>query len=117
VEGKPGEVAPAADARAFDLAAAIAAFAGDASRQSLELPLGLSAAERKRAKALVDGHTGLKCESFGFGAERRMHVFKECTDPPDRKEPAGGVGDPDNAESHEFTFGKSDNLEIPKGPG
>lgn len=113
-ERSSSQVAPAGDVQAFDLAAAISEFARDASRKSLELPLGLSAEQRKRAKALVEQHTGLKCESFGFGAERRMHVFREAAAQEDKLEPPSDVGQPDNEENVEFTFGAADNLEIPK---
>mmetsp|Transcript_37375 Transcript_37375/g.108051 ORF Transcript_37375/g.108051 Transcript_37375/m.108051 type:complete len:341 (+) Transcript_37375:47-1069(+) len=60
-----------------ELSASIAEFAADTSRSELELPRGMSAEERKQAKLIVDQHQGLKCESYGFGSERRLHVFKD----------------------------------------
>lgn len=44
-------------------------------RPSLELPGGLTAEQRKQAKRLADQHPELKCESYGFGEERRLHIF------------------------------------------
>jgi len=38
----------------------------------------MTAEQRKHAKAIVEQHPELKCESFGMGKDRRMHVFK-CT--------------------------------------
>jgi len=60
-----------------DFEVQIAAFAKDPSRASLELPAGMSPAERKKAKDLASQHEGLSCEAFGFGAERRLHLFRE----------------------------------------
>mmetsp|Transcript_68959 Transcript_68959/g.173686 ORF Transcript_68959/g.173686 Transcript_68959/m.173686 type:complete len:404 (+) Transcript_68959:136-1347(+) len=62
-----------------DLPCVIAAFAADASRSSLELPADLSAAQRREAKQIADRLGGLKCESYGFGAERQLHLFKKST--------------------------------------
>jgi len=36
----------------------------------------MTAQQRKYAKTVVGQHPELKCESFGMGADRRMHVFK-----------------------------------------
>jgi len=58
-----------------DVEAVIAEFLDSPLRTSLELP-PMSAEARKKAKALVDGHPELKCDSFGWGPERRLHVFK-----------------------------------------
>mmetsp|Transcript_11792 Transcript_11792/g.33593 ORF Transcript_11792/g.33593 Transcript_11792/m.33593 type:complete len:405 (-) Transcript_11792:221-1435(-) len=66
--------APAAEAPE-DLGAAIAAFLADATRESWELP-PLGAERRREAKRLAEAHPELRCESFGFGAERRLHLFK-----------------------------------------
>lgn len=62
---------------AFDVAAAIAAFLSNQPLTSLELPRFLTAEQRRQAKKLADQHEGLKCESFGFGAERRLNLFKQ----------------------------------------
>jgi len=58
-----------------DIEALVAEFVRDPARSSLELP-PMSAELRKKAKALVDQHPELKCESFGLGSERRLHLFK-----------------------------------------
>jgi hypothetical protein len=60
----------------FDAESAIAEFLADAGRSSLELPSLLTADQRKRAKKLADQHKELRCESYGFGAERQLHLFK-----------------------------------------
>eukprot|EP00933_Yihiella_yeosuensis_P015480 TRINITY_DN13489_c1_g1_i1.p1 TRINITY_DN13489_c1_g1~~TRINITY_DN13489_c1_g1_i1.p1 ORF type:complete len:344 (+),score=86.55 TRINITY_DN13489_c1_g1_i1:164-1195(+) len=65
---------------AVDLQALITAFLADASQTTLELPQTLSADERKEARRLADQHAQLKCESYGFGEERRLHIFKKNQD-------------------------------------
>jgi hypothetical protein len=63
----------------FDLTSAIADFLADASRATLELP-HMTTGQRKKTKMLLDGYPDLRCESFGFGAERQLHLFKKETD-------------------------------------
>lgn len=111
---RDAQAAPGEGARGLDLVSAISEFVEDASRKALELPLGLSADQRKRAKALVEQHSGFKCESYGFGAERRIHIFRENGAPKDKHELPSRVVEEDHAENVEFTFGPTDNLEIPK---
>merc|ERR1712100_12556 len=53
----------------------IAEFSQDASRTSMELP-SMTTGERKSAKKLLEEYPGLRCESFGLGKERRLHLFK-----------------------------------------
>lgn len=65
------------DAGSVDLEAMINTFLADSSVASLQLPQSLTADERKEARRLVDQHPQLKCESYGFGEERRLHVFKK----------------------------------------
>lgn len=60
---------------AFDIATAIALFVADSERASLELP-HLTTGQRKSAKILLQQHPELSCESYGFGSERRLHLFK-----------------------------------------
>lgn len=62
----------------FDVAAAVAAFVNNDAVTSLELPRSLSKDQRKQAKTLADQHKGLKCESFGFGGDRQLHLFKQA---------------------------------------
>jgi len=59
----------------LDLEAIVSEFLGDASRTALELP-HMTTGQRKKAKRLVEQHPGLRCESFGFGQERQLHLFK-----------------------------------------
>jgi len=60
---------------AFDVDTAISEFFADSARTSLELPQ-LTTGQRKSTKALIGQHPELRCESFGFGHERRLHIFK-----------------------------------------
>jgi hypothetical protein len=63
----------------FDAEIAIAGLLADANRASIELPRMLTAEQRKHAKKIVEQHPNLKCESFGLGEDRQMHVFKRAT--------------------------------------
>jgi len=60
----------------FDLEAAIADLLCGAGAKSIELPSCLTPDQRKQARLVADQHPELKCESYGFGADRRLHVFK-----------------------------------------
>lgn len=62
---------------AFDLEATIAEFLCDEARTSIELPSTLSAEQRKLARRLADQHPELKCQSYGIGVERQLHLFKK----------------------------------------
>lgn len=59
-----------------DIEAAIADLQSNANEASLELPSMLSAEQRKHIKNIVAKYSDLKCESFGFGADRQLLVFK-----------------------------------------
>jgi len=61
---------------AFDVAAAIAEFIADSERTSLELP-HMTTGQRKSTKKLLEQYPELRSESFGFGAERQLHIFKK----------------------------------------
>lgn len=63
----------------FDLESAIADFIADPVRASLELPATLSAEQRKFARKAVDSHAAIKCDSYGLGIERRLHLFKQAS--------------------------------------
>lgn len=73
----------------FDLEAAIASFLADPSRTSLELP-HMTTGQRKNAKRVADQHSELRCESYGFGADRKLHLFKN-DGTAEAKEPASQV--------------------------
>lgn len=60
----------------FDVEVAITGLLADPSRTSVELPPTLDAEQRKRAKKIIEQHPNLKCESYGLGQDRQMHVFK-----------------------------------------
>jgi len=91
-----------------DLETSIRGFAADAleSPVSLELPKTLTTSERKRVRDLVRklDSSHLRCESFGFGEERRLYVFREP-----RKSSIAALQD---ASLEEFTFGPSEPLQI-----
>lgn len=62
---------------AFDVAETIAEFLADSERTTLELP-HMTTGQRKSTKKLLEQYPQLRSESFGFGAERQLHIFKEC---------------------------------------
>lgn len=72
-----GDVTTSANVGGFNLETAIADFLVDSVRASLELPATLTAEQRKLAKKAVESHD-IKCESYGLGAERRLHLFKQA---------------------------------------
>jgi hypothetical protein len=83
---------------AFSMEATIASFMGDASRCSMELP-PMSPAQRKHAKAFLEHYPELSSESYGFGKDRKLHLFKRSSKddsapagPSMRDVIAGGVG-------------------------
>lgn len=59
-----------------DITAVIEEFLADSSRSSLQLP-HMSTGQRKQAKKLASMHPELRCESYGFGEDRQLHLFKE----------------------------------------
>eukprot|EP00929_Paragymnodinium_shiwhaense_P100028 TRINITY_DN6202_c0_g1_i1.p1 TRINITY_DN6202_c0_g1~~TRINITY_DN6202_c0_g1_i1.p1 ORF type:complete len:499 (-),score=139.30 TRINITY_DN6202_c0_g1_i1:192-1688(-) len=73
--------APAAqNLQGFDVEKAVADFVADASQTSLQLP-HMTTGQRKHAKRVVEKYTELTCESFGFGQERQLHLFKKAAAP------------------------------------
>jgi len=69
-----------------DLEALVEAFLADASRTALQLP-HMTTGQRKRTKRLVERHPGLRCESFGLGQERQLHLLKSSPDDAAREAP------------------------------
>jgi len=70
---------PEADASedgSFDVEAAITNFVADLDRLSLELP-HMTTGQRRHARKVVEHNPDLKCESYGFGSERQLHIFKK----------------------------------------
>lgn len=59
-----------------NVASAIAEFIVDVDRSSLELP-HMTTGQRKNTKKLLEDYPELRCESYGFGAERQLHLFKK----------------------------------------
>jgi hypothetical protein len=60
---------------AFDATSAISEFLADSAQTSLQLPQ-LTTGQRKHMKTLIAQHPELRCDSYGMGSERRLHVFK-----------------------------------------
>merc|ERR1719261_45872 len=60
----------------FDAGSLVKNFVADSSKQALELPRTLTAEQRKQVKREAEKCEGLRCDSFGFGSERQLHVFK-----------------------------------------
>lgn len=73
---KEGASAESDATDSFDIDSLLSNFLLDHQSASLELPCSLTPEQRKHAKQVVGQHPDLKCESFGMGSERRMHVFK-----------------------------------------
>jgi hypothetical protein len=61
---------------AFDITSVIGDFRDDAKSTSLVLP-HMTTGQRKQAKKVLEQFPDLRCESFGFGQERQLHVFKQ----------------------------------------
>lgn len=61
----------------LDLETIITWFAGDESCISHALPTSLSAEQRQLSKQIAKRFPNLHCESYGFGSERRLHLFKK----------------------------------------
>lgn len=61
---------------AFDAEVVIAAFATDSDLTSFELP-HMTTGQRKSTKKLLEQYPDIRCESYGFGADRRLHLFKK----------------------------------------
>jgi len=60
----------------FDVAKVIEEFLADPTRNSLELP-HMTTGQRRNARKLAEARPEqLKCESYGFGQERQLHLFK-----------------------------------------
>jgi len=66
----------------FDVVSAVAEFSADIARTTFELP-HMTTGQRKTAKKLLEQFPELVCESYGFGAERQLHLFKKS----DKEEP------------------------------
>jgi len=64
-----------------DVNVSIAEFAADATRLSLELP-HMTTGQRKHTKTLLESYSELKCESYGLGQERRLHLFRVAAGSP-----------------------------------
>jgi len=68
----------------FDIEKALKDFLTDTSRTEFQLP-HMTTGQRKQAKKLADQYPEIKCESYGFGADRKLHFFKVDAVSPDAK--------------------------------
>jgi len=59
----------------FDAVAVIADFEAASCMTSLELP-HMTTGQRKVTKKLLEQYPDIRCDSYGFGADRRLHLFK-----------------------------------------
>ncbi|CAE7725456.1 KCNJ11 [Symbiodinium pilosum] len=64
-----------ADPEVFNIENALEAFLADVDCKELKFP-PLDPDQRKQAKKLAEKYPEIKCESYGFGEERRLHLFK-----------------------------------------
>jgi hypothetical protein len=88
---------PSETEEAFNVELAVAAFLADEGQVSLELPSSLTAEQRKLAKIIVEKHPVLNSQTYGFGAERRLHLFKtgvgqDAVDAPQEATTSGAGG-------------------------
>jgi len=60
----------------FDIQAEIMLFLASDNCHSLEFPRSLTSVERRQAKLVAEQYPELKCESYGFDSDRRLHLFK-----------------------------------------
>lgn len=65
---------------AFDIEAIVTEFMAAPDRTSLELPHMTTGQRKSTKKVLDEKFTELRCESFGFGKERQLHLFKNGTE-------------------------------------
>jgi hypothetical protein len=90
----------------FDVAEAIAVFIADPSCDTLELP-HMTTGQRTQAKKIMEKYPELRCESYGFGADRQLHVFKRGTVKESQADPPAAYEAPEglmNAVSIKNTF-------------
>lgn len=63
-------------AEEIDIDGLISKFLEDSSAASLELP-HMTTGQRKLTKKIADRNPELICESYGFGQDRKLHLFKK----------------------------------------
>jgi hypothetical protein len=61
-----------------DVVTALEELLNDAERTSMELP-HMTTGQRKNTKKLLEKYPELQCESYGFGADRKLVVFKKSS--------------------------------------
>jgi hypothetical protein len=70
------DMSPSSRSEELDIGEVIAEFLADIECSSLELPR-MTPGQRKQTKSVLEQHPEIKCESFGFGKERQLHLFKK----------------------------------------
>jgi hypothetical protein len=61
------------------VASAVSAFLEDPAITSLKLP-HMTSNQRKTLKKHIQKHPEIRCESYGFGEDRQLYLFKTCAD-------------------------------------
>jgi hypothetical protein len=69
-------MSPSSRSDELDIGEVIAEFLADVACSSLELP-HMTPGQRKQTKSVLEKYPEIVCESFGFGKERQMHLFKK----------------------------------------
>jgi hypothetical protein len=69
-------MSPSSRSDELDIGEVIAEFLADDECSSLELP-HMTPGQRKQTKSMLEQHPEIMCESFGFGKERQLHLFKK----------------------------------------
>eukprot|EP00928_Gymnodinium_smaydae_P029068 TRINITY_DN21997_c0_g1_i1.p1 TRINITY_DN21997_c0_g1~~TRINITY_DN21997_c0_g1_i1.p1 ORF type:complete len:388 (+),score=57.86 TRINITY_DN21997_c0_g1_i1:140-1165(+) len=78
----------------YDVETSIAEFIADFERTSIELP-HMTTGQRKHVKKVLADFPELTCESFGFGQDRRLHLFKAAQKPSTKSEKRESLGNDD----------------------
>merc|ERR1719162_622462 len=92
----------------FDVRRAVDAFIQDCNIIAFEFPPYLTSDERNFAKEIVGQHPDLRCETYGFGMHRKLHVFKSENKRPIKKPVQVNtlINDCTSKESYDDAIGK-----------
>jgi len=105
----------ASPTRLAELERIVDEFQRDDAKSIMEMDPSLTPQQRHVVKALVARRRGLRCESFGFGADRRLQLCKGERSSSKRPGEAADKGSEDD-DVLEFTFGSTGELRMPALP-